>query len=191
MIWRDNLTYRDNQNRIADQPRKKNLQPCARHRMSSRSGLRREMKYKDLPDGKAFQFSPKPGERETAIKAGAVAYSLRTGETLTIHPNRICEELKPLTGDGYRLGTLSSGRLVMFSQANDTQVFLHDFLVIGHAMHPKTAVKPVVGKFELREQQDLVDIILTRLEGHATQTEHLLSVLRDGLFQDFGKIKLT
>ena len=150
------------------------------------------MKYKDLPDGKAFQFTPTPGMRETAIKAGAVAYSLRTGERLTIHPNRNCDELRPLTGDGYRLGTLGEkSRLVLFSQANDTSYFVHDFLVIGHAQRDKREIKPVVGKVELKEQADLVDVILKRLEVNATQTEHLLAVLRDGLFQDFSKIKLT
>lgn len=71
------------------------------------------MKYKDLIDGKAFQYSPKPGERETAIKAGDVAYSLKTGERLEVHANRNCEELRPLTGDSYRLGVVGQqSRLV-------------------------------------------------------------------------------
>ena len=149
------------------------------------------MKYKDLPDGKAFQFIPKPGERETAIKAGSVAYSLRTGERLTIHPNRNCDALTPPTGDGYRLGTLPSGRLVLFSQANDTQVFLHDFLVIGHAQRDKRDVKPIVGKVELKEQAELINIILKRLERNAENAESLIKILRDAIFEDFGKIKLT
>lgn len=150
------------------------------------------MKFKSLPSGKIFQFTPHPGTRYTAMKADGGAYLLHSGEKVDIHVNKECEEVSILRGDGYRLGVVGeSGRLVIFPQANDTQVFVHDFLVIGHALNPKTAVKPIVGKFELREQQDLVDIILTRLETHATQIDHLLAVLRDGLFQDFGKIKLT
>ena len=145
------------------------------------------MKYKDLTDGNA----PKPGERETAIKAGAFAYSLRTGEKIEIHPNRNIEELRPPTGDGYRLGTTQGGRLVIFSQANATQIFCHDFLVIGHSLTLKEAVKPIVGKVELKEQADLVDIILRRLEKNAENAETLLKILRDGIFEDFGRLKLT
>jgi len=150
------------------------------------------MKYKDLPDGKAFQFSPDPGERESAIKAGAFAYSLRTGERLTIHPNRNCEELRQLTGDGYRLGVVGqNSRLVIFSQGSDTSYFVHDFLVIGHIAIPKDAVKPIVGKAERAERAKMIDIILNKLDEQTQKTENLLKVLRDELFEDFSQIKLT
>lgn len=160
--------------------------------MSSRSGLPRNMRYKDLPRGKIFQFTPQPGTRYAAMKADNGAYLLHNGEQVTIHANKDCTEIPILRGDSYRLGVVGdSSLLVIFSQANDTQVFVHDFLVIGHAMHPKTTVKPIVGKVERQEQAELVNIILTKLEANAQKTENLLKVLRDGLFEDFGKIKLT
>lgn len=150
------------------------------------------MKYKDLPRGAIFQFAPQPGTRETAIKAADAAYSLKTGERLTIHANRNCDALPPMTGDAYRLGVVGqNSRLVIFSQANETQVFCFDFLIIGHSTLPRDAVKPIIGKMELQEQAELVDIILKKLEKNAESLETLLKVLRNGIFEDFGTIKLT
>lgn len=149
------------------------------------------MKYKDLPSGAIFQFSPTPGERETAIKAHMTAYSLKTGKVIDIHANKNVDDVPRLSGDGYRLGMLPDKRIVIFSQANDGYYFVHDFLIIGHSRIRQSEVKPIVGKMELKERQDLVDIILTRLDQNADAGKHLLNVLRDGLFQDFSQIKLT
>ena len=149
------------------------------------------MKYKDLSDGSLFQYSPQPGTHETAFKAQGTAYLLRTGEIVLIHANRNVDDIPRPTGDGYRLGTTRDGRLTIFSQATDTQIFCHDFLIIGHAMIPKDAVRPIVGKVELKEQRELVDIILARLEQAATHQADLLRVLKSGLFEDFAQIKLT
>lgn len=150
------------------------------------------MKYKDLPHGKLFEFTPQPGTRYAAIKADNGAYLLHNGEQVTIHANKECAELPILRGDGYRLGIVGqSSRLVIFSQANDTQVFVHDFLVIGHSTIAKDAVKPIVGKVERAEQAELLNIILTKIEANTQKTENLLKVLRDGLFEDFSQIKLT
>lgn len=150
------------------------------------------MKFKSLPNGKIFQFTPQPGTRYAAIKADGGAYLLHNGEKVEIHASRECHEISILRGDGYRLGVVGdSGRLAIFSQANDTQVFCHDFLVIGHSMIPKNAVKPIVGKVEREEQAELLNIILGRIESNMQKTENLLKVLRDGLFEDFSQIKLT
>ena len=150
------------------------------------------MKFKSLPNGKIFQFTPQPGTRYAAIKADGGAYLLHNGEKVEIHASKDCAEISILRGDGYRLGVVGdSSRLVIFSQANDTQVFCHDFLVIGHSTIAKDAVKPIVGKVEMQEQEKLVDIILTELDIKVKQTENLLNVLRGGLFQDFRQIKLT
>lgn len=150
------------------------------------------MKFKTLPNGKIFQFTPQPGTRYTAIKADGGAYLLHNGEKVEIHASKECAECPILRGDGYRLGVVGdSSRLVIFSQANDTQVFCHDFLVIGHSAIPKNAVTPIVGKVERQEQADLVNIILTKLEQNTQKTENLLKILRDGLFEDFSQIKLT
>ena len=149
------------------------------------------MKYKDLADGSLFQYSPAPGTHETAFKAQGKAYLLRSGEAVTLHANRNVDDLPKLTGDGYRLGVRKSGALVIFSQANEGYYFVHDFLIIGHDRVRQDDVKPIVGKLELREQQELVDIILRKIEQNAADNEHLLHVLRRGLFQDFSQIKLT
>lgn len=150
------------------------------------------MKYKDLPSGKIFQFNSEPGTRHTAIKADGGAYLLHNGERVTIHANKECSEPPILRGDGYRLGVVGeSRRLVIFSQANENHVFIHDFLVIGHSTIAKSAVKPIVGEVELREQRELINIILTELERNADAAGNLLKVLRDGLFRDFSRIKLT
>ena len=101
-------------------------------------------------------------------------------------------EIPILRGDGYRLVVVGDhSRLVIYSQANDTQVFVHDFLVIGHHVEPRDALRPIISKVEMQEQEKLVDIILTELESKVKQTENLLNVLRGGLFQDFRQIKLT
>lgn len=150
------------------------------------------MKYKDLPHGKVFQFVPQPGTRQTAIKADGGAYLLDTGERVTIHANRECSEPPILRGDGYRLGVVGeSRRLVIFSQANENHVFIHDFLVIGHSTIAKSAVKPIVGKVERQEQADLLNIILAKIETGTQRQADLLKVLRAGLFEDFTQITLT
>lgn len=149
------------------------------------------MRYKDLPSGAIFQFSPKPGDRETAIKADKTAYSLKTGQVIDIHANRNCEMVSPLVGDGYRLGVTNSGALVIYSQAGEGYVVQHEFLIIGHAMIAKDAVRPIVGKVELQEQRELVDIILARLEQAASHQADLLRVLKSGLFEEFSRFKLT
>ena len=149
------------------------------------------MKYKDLPSGAIFQFSPKPGDRETAIKAEKTAYSLKTGQVIDIHANRNCEKVSPLVGDGYRLGVTKSGALVIYSQAGEGSIVQHEFLIIGHAMIAKDAVRPIVGKMERQEQAELLHIILSKIETNMQKTENLIKVLRDGLFEDFAQIKLT
>ena len=150
------------------------------------------MKFKSLPNGKIFQFTPQPGTRYAAIKADSGAYLLHSGEKVEIHASKECVEVPILRGDGYRLGVVGdNSRLVIFSQANDTQVFVHDFLVIGHSMTQKNAVKPIVGKVEREEQAELLHIILDQIETHRQKTENLLKVLKDGLFEDFSQIKLT
>ena len=150
------------------------------------------MKFKDLPHGKIFEFTPQPGTRYAAIKADNGAYLLHNGEQVTIHANKDCHEIDILRGDGYRLGVVGQhSRLVIFSQANNTQVFCHDFLVIGHYAISKDAVKPIVGRVERQEQAELLNIILTKLEANTQKAENLLKVLRDGLFEDFSQIKLT
>lgn len=149
------------------------------------------MKYRDLQDGSLFSYSPQPGTHETAIRAQGMAYLLRTGETVKIHPNQTVENIPRLAGDGYRLGMLPDKQIVIYSQASPGYVFAHAFIIIGHAQLRADDVKPIVGKMELREQHDLVDIILRRLEQNAAGSQNLLKVLRDGLFQDFAQIKLT
>lgn len=150
------------------------------------------MKFKSLPNGKIFQFTPQPGTRYAAIKADGGAYLLHNGEKIEIHASRDCAEIPILRGDGYRLGVMGeSGRLVIFSQANDSQVFVHDFLVIGHSMMTKNAVKPIVGKVEREEQERLLYIIFSQIDTQMQKTENLLKVLKDGLFEDFSQIKLT
>ena len=150
------------------------------------------MRYKDLPNGRIFQFSPRPGTRYAAIKADNGAYLLQNGERVTIHANKDCDEVPILRGESYRLGVVGdSSRLVIYSQANDTQVFVHDFLVIGHSTLSKDAVTPIVGRAEQTEQAALVDIILTKLDANTQKMENLLKVLRESLFEDFHKIKLT
>ena len=150
------------------------------------------MKFKSLPNGKIFQFTPQPGTRYAAIKADGGAYLLHNGEKVEIHASRECAEIPILRGDSYRLGVVGdSGRLVIFSQANDSQVFVHDFLVIGHSLQPRDAIRPIISKVEMQEQEKLVDIILTELDLKVKQTENLLIVLRSGLFEDFRQIKLT
>lgn len=99
--------------------------------------------------------------------------------------------VSPLVGDGYRLGVTKSGALVIYSQAGEGYLVQHEFLIIGHAMIPKDAVRPIIGKVELKEQRELVDIILARLEQTATQQADLLRVLKSGLFEDFARITLT
>lgn len=149
------------------------------------------MRYKDLPSGAIFQFSPTPGERETAIKAHLTAYSLRTGKIVDIHANKNVDDVPRLAGEGYRLGTLPDKQVVIYSQANPGYVFTHDFLIIGHRQVSQDDVKPIVGNVELREQAEFVDIILKRLEQNSETADHLLKVLRDGLFQNFAGINLT
>ena len=149
------------------------------------------MKYRDLPSGAIFQFSPNPGERETAIKAHLTAYSLRTGNVVDVHANKTVDDVPRLAGEGYRLGTLPDKQLIIYSQANPGYVFAHDFLLIGHRQLKQSDVAPIVGKVELREQAELIDIILRKLEKNADAAGNLLKVLREGLFEDFTQIKLT
>ena len=144
------------------------------------------MRYRDLPSGTLFQFSAAPGAWETAIKAGQTAYSLKTGQVIDIHANHKCDELQPLTGDRYRLGVMGNSKeLVIFSQANGTHFFVHEFRLIGHAPVPRDAVTPIIGRVELNEQQELVNIILTALDEKNAQVGHCLQVLRDGLHDGF------
>jgi hypothetical protein len=149
------------------------------------------MRYKDLPDGKLFIFSPQPGHHETALKVGKRAYLLRTGELIDVHASRACEEIRPLKGDRYRLGVNQENELTIFSQANDTQVFTYEFLVIGHRIRDRREIKPIMGKVEREEFQQLVNIILTKFDANIQQARNLLNVLRDSLFEDFNEIKLT
>lgn len=141
------------------------------------------MKFKDLPDGRIFQFIPQPGTRETAIKAGKIAYLLRTGEQVDVHSMKSCEDVPPLIGTGYRLGVTHENKLTIFSHANETQIFTYDFLVIGHHMRDKRDVKPIVAKADKEEFDALVDIILRKLEANAEKAGNLVTVLRESLFE--------
>ena len=150
------------------------------------------MKFKSLPNGKIFQFTPQPGTRYAAIKADGGAYLLHNGEKVEIHASRECADIPILRGDGYRLGVVGeNSRLVILSQANESQVIVHDFLVIRHSLISKNAVKPIVGKVEREEQEKLLYIIFSQIDTQMQKTENLLKVLRDGLFEDFAQIKLT
>ena len=149
------------------------------------------MKFKDLSDGELFEFSPEPGTRETAVKVGKSAFLLRTGERVELHAQKTCTAVTTLKGSEYRLGVDGANKLIIFSQANDTHVFVHDFLVIGHTTQPKTAVRPVMGKAERQDFEALVHIIMQKLFENVKQAENLLNVLQDSLFQPDDKIKLT
>lgn len=141
------------------------------------------MKFKDLPDGKLFRYTPTPGTHETALKVGKQAILLRTGERIDMHVARNCDELTPLKGTGYRLGVDADNNVVLFSHANDTQIFAYDFLVIGHCLKHRREVRPVMGKREREEFDRLVDIILTKLDTNHEKAGHLLTVLKDTLFE--------
>ena len=52
------------------------------------------MRYKDVPRGHIFQFTPQPGTRYTAIKSAHGAYLLQTWEQVTIHANKDCDEIR-------------------------------------------------------------------------------------------------
>lgn len=142
------------------------------------------MKFKDLPDGKLFQFSPEPGAHETALKVGNAAYLLRTGERVEIHPNRNCHDITPLKGDRYRLGVDAENTLTIFSQANETHLSCFDFLVIGHILKNRREIRPVRTKPERAEFDSAVDIILTKIDASREKTGNLLRVLKDTLFDD-------
>ena len=141
------------------------------------------MKFKDLPDGKIFQFIPQPGTRETAIKAGKIAYLLRSGECVDVHGLKSCEDVPPLIGTGYRLGVNHENKLTIFSQANEAQIFVYDFLVIGHQLRDTREVKPMIAKADKEEFDALVDIILCKLEANAEKAGNLVKVLRESLFE--------
>lgn len=140
------------------------------------------MKFKDLPDGKLFQYTPTPGTHETALKVGKQAIVLHTGERIDMHVHRNCDELTPLKGTGYRLGVDADNNVVLFSQANETQIFTYEFLVIGHCLKNRREVRPVMGKREREEFDALVNIILANLDTNHEKAVHLLRVLKDTLF---------
>ncbi len=142
------------------------------------------MKFKDLPDGKLFQFSPEPGTHETALKVGHAAYLLRTGAKVEIHPNRKCNETTPLKGDRYRLGVDAENILTIFSQSNETHLSCFDFLVIGHSLRHRREIRPVRTKPERAEFDTAVDIILAKIDANREKTGNLLRVLKDTLFED-------
>lgn len=148
--------------------------------MLRRRVLRRNVKFRELPNGELFTVSLDHIHHVTAIKLNEkTAIRLDNGERIDVHHNRNVDGI--ITPEAESAVGVLGQDVVLYAPAHQNQFRVHHVLVLRSDYVPKSAIQQAKPQFVKKEVDKSIQGLIDKLCERTRQAQNLLAVLKDSV----------